>query len=605
MEGSISSKRATRTRNQRAEDQVRELRTIFDTLTDGVVVYDTAARIKRMNTAFRHLIGADAASPYPSLSIEGRAAQIDMRDEHGRRLTLDQWPVQRILRGEVLTTGNTMDIIITSLDGRTIQLNASGAPLYDEQGNITGAVTIYHEVTERRKLEQRTQNTLQALLAMAEILVQGTNGTTIGKQPSNTLSSPISQTILRLTRLARRVTEGQRISVTLIDEQTKQLQPLVIVGTSLKEEQQWRAFLAGTQLSEHISDPQILEMLYTGKFFEVYTPDTTNANDTHKIPNKPFPFDSNYYLLLPMHVDAHFIGLVVLDYAERPHPLTPEERVIAEAVSRLISLVLERERLLQEQAEVHANELALLEANRRMDEFLSIASHELRTPLTTINGNIQLAKRRLQSLQVPPDDIGEFADKLNLIQDFLNRAERQVRIQNRLVGDLLDVSRIQAKQLELSREPCDLAAIVREAVEDQRATLPDRQITLEMPAEPSIPIIADADRISQVIINYLTNALKYSAADRPVAVLVTLNETTVSVSVRDQGPGIPPLEQERLWQRFYRVPGINVQNGTDTGLGIGLHICRSIIELHHGEVGINSIPGHGSTFWFTLPLQSI
>jgi PAS domain S-box-containing protein len=600
LEGSIPAKRATRTKSRRAEDQVRELRTIFDTLTDGVVVYDTSARIKRLNTAFRQLIGADATSPYPSQSIEERAAQIDMRDEHGKRLPLEQWPVQRILRGEVLTTDNTTDIIISTLDGRTIQLNASGAPLYDEQGNIIGAVTIYHDVTGRRKLEQRTQNTLQALLAMAEILVQGTNGTAIGKQRSNTFSSPISQTILRLARLARRVTESQRISVTLIDDQTKQLQPLVIVGTSFEEEQQWRAFVAGTQLSDHISDPQILEMLHAGKLFEAYTPD---ASDAYKIPNKPFPFASNYFLLLPMHIDTHCIGLVVLDYAERTRPLTHEEGVIAEAVSKLICLVLERERLLQEQAEAHANELALLEANRRMDEFLSIASHELRTPLTTINGNIQLAKRRLQSLQVPPDDITEFTNKLNLIQDLLSRAERQVRIQNRLVGDLLDVSRIQANRLELSSEPCDLAAIVREAVEDQHATVPDRQITLDMPPEANIPIIADPDRISQVVINYLTNAIKYSRASRPVAVLVTVNETTVSVSVRDQGPGIPPLEQERLWQRFYRVPGINVQNNTDSGLGIGLHICRSIIELHNGQVGVHSIPGHGSTFWFTLPLQ--
>jgi PAS domain S-box-containing protein len=259
--------------------------------------------------------------------------------------------------------------------------------------------------------------------------------------------------------------------------------------------------------------------------------------------------------------------------------------------------ITERERLQREQVEAHARELALHETKKRMDEFLGIASHELRTPLTTIKGNIQLAKIRLNhSIR----DI--LQNTLVDLQLMLDRAERQVNVQNRLIRDLLDISSIQADKLELQLEQCDLITIACDAVDDMQSTVPARVFHTQLPSEETAPVFADAERIGQVITNYLTNALKYSPTDCPIEVRLGKEGGMARVSVSDQGPGLSPSEQAQVWEKFYQAKGIKRQQGFGVGLGLGLHICKEIIEQHQGQVGIESTVGEGSTFWFTLPL---
>jgi len=184
----------------------------------------------------------------------------------------------------------------------------------------------------------------------------------------------------------------------------------------------------------------------------------------------------------------------------------------------------------------------------------------------------------------------------------LDRAERHVNILIRLVRDLVEVSRIQTGKLELQMAPSNLADIVDEVVADYRDNVPDRVIQLNHAEGTVVPIMADAIRVSQVVSNYLSNALKYSEADRPVEVRLEILASEVRVSVRDEGTGLSREQQEHIWERFYRVPDVEVQNGSGVGLGLGLHISRTIIEEQGGHVGVESSPGEGSTFWFTLPL---
>jgi signal transduction histidine kinase len=182
----------------------------------------------------------------------------------------------------------------------------------------------------------------------------------------------------------------------------------------------------------------------------------------------------------------------------------------------------------------------------------------------------------------------------------------------RLLTLLFDTAAIRSGQLELHRAPCDLVALVREQVAALRVAAPERTIRLHAPAAGGEPIRveADADRIAEVVMNYVTNALKYSPQDRPVEVEVDMAARggRARVAVRDAGPGIPKAERARVWELFHRAPGVVAQSGAPGGpsggsLGLGLYICRAIITAHGGRVGVKSAVGRGATFWFTLPLS--
>jgi signal transduction histidine kinase len=250
------------------------------------------------------------------------------------------------------------------------------------------------------------------------------------------------------------------------------------------------------------------------------------------------------------------------------------------------------------------------EATRVRDTFLSLASHELRNPLTTIKLSAQLAQRRVHRLasahNTEREHATEFAPglapELEKLSNLLTGLETAVDHQDRLVDELLDVSRIQTGQLTFHMAPCDLTRVAQQATEEQRQQRPDREIRLHAPTQ-SVTVLADAQRIGQVITNYLTNALKYSPSDQPVDVRLTVAASAATVSVRDRGPGLAADEQADVWELYHRAPGIEVVSGRGIGLGLGLYLCRSILLAHRGgEVGVDSEKGVGSTFWFTLPL---
>ena len=569
--------------------QTSEFEAIFEAMTDGVFVYSRDGYMLRMNAAFRKLIGLNGEneSNYFSRSVDERRTQLEMADELGQPLPLEQWPQSRILRGEVLTEANTADVIFHTFDGRVLQLNVSGAPVYNAGGELVAALCICRDVTDRRRLDRRTHDALNALLAMAESLVSLSETVKSTGQLTQDASDRMAQKLVELTR---DVMGCERVGITAVDPETRELRSVAVVGLSAEQERMWRTRRPGFHLSDMLMDDAYQQQLLSG---EPIILDMTQP----PFLDYPNPFHIHRMLLVPMTIEDRLTGLISLDYSDEEHAYTREEIAFASAVARLVTLVFERERLLRERAEARANELALRQANQQMEEFLGMVSHELKTPLTSIKGNTQLAVRQLKnSLQ-----------SLEKILGLYEGAEHQTRRLNRLVDDLLDVSRVQAGYMDLHLTACDLSSIVRQSVEEQQQTWPNRTITLESGDVQTALIHADADRIAQVIMNYITNALKYSREDQPVEVNLQKQEDQVKVSVRDYGPGLSAEQQQYIWERFQRVPDMEIQSSSyhsNAGLGLGLYICKTIIERHRGQVGVDSNAGAGSTFWFTLPLNN-
>ena len=235
---------------------------------------------------------------------------------------------------------------------------------------------------------------------------------------------------------------------------------------------------------------------------------------------------------------------------------------------------------------------------RRKQDFLSMVSHELRTPLQSIMGFIELA---LLYIGLLPRPLSPRLEKpIGKIEMVLKQALRQVDIEARLVEELLDVSRLETQTLDLALQRCNLTAIVQEVVTRQQQAAATRHLELVLPLQ-KVLVMADPGRIGQVLTNYLANALRYSPAEQDVLVRLDVVGRMARVSVVDQGPGLTPEQREEIWEPFYQAgpPGYR---GTEGGLGLGLHIARSIVEQHGGQAGVESRLGQGSTFWFTLPL---
>lgn len=403
-----------------------------------------------------------------------------------------------------------------------------------------------------------------------------------------------------LAELTRSVLDCPRVGMHTADLKTQILRPLAVVGLNAEQERMWWG--QPNQEEMHVSKLLPASHLAALQRNEVLILDMRHQ----EFSQQPNPYGIQTILLVPMSIGECMTGILTLDYGPVPHIYQANELALASAIGKFAALIIERPRLLTEHAEAQGRIVALHEANNRMEEFLGIASRELRTPLTTIKANTQLAMRRLKSvLQQPEFLLAGTEQKVEASLGMLERAERQVGVLNRLVNDMLDISCIQAGKLQLHvrTEPCNLIKIVEEAVQEQRKATPERSINVDLPASRQISVVADPDRIGQVIANYLTNALKYSEFDRPVSVQVRLEtQEHVRVNVRDQGIGITAEEQQFVWECLYQSPNIKVLSGSGVGLGLGLHISQTLIERHGGHVGVTSAQNAGSEFWFTLPL---
>lgn len=360
-----------------AATQARELDATIEAIVDGVAVYDATGHLLRINAAGRALLGSDKTPEYFNGPLVLRSQVHMARDAHGHVTPQPEWPLDRVLRGETISSANAVELAVTTLDGRSRTLSFTGAPIRNVAGEIERVVIVYRDMTERRLLD------------------------------------------------------------------------------------------------------------------------------------------------------------------------------------------------------------------RERDQMLHVVSHELRTPLTAMKARSQMLGRLHQrATPIPPEQFEQLA--------------RDVERLERLVNDLNEAARAEQGAMALSLERCDLRTLCQQVVEEQMETTA-RIIALDAPRKP-LDCAVDCSRIEQVLSNLVSNAIKYSPADTPIAVTLRRQGSAAQVSVRDEGSGIAAEALPHVFERFYRAPGAQVLSGPSSSLGLGLYICKALVEQHGGHIGAESAPGRGSTFWFTLPL---
>jgi len=223
----------------------------------------------------------------------------------------------------------------------------------------------------------------------------------------------------------------------------------------------------------------------------------------------------------------------------------------------------------------------------RRDEFFSIASHELKTPVTSLKAYTQL-------LLMDATGSGDLQNK-----NMLERMDLQINKLTALINDLLDTSKIENGHLIYNKENFELEDVVSEAIAAIQPISSDHELIFKNVTNARV--YGDRDRVGQVINNFVANAIKYAPDSRKIIVELNKADGKVICSVQDFGKGIAREEQQKIFERFYRVSGNNLN--TFPGLGLGLFICKDIIEKHHGKIGVKSEKGKGSTFYFELPVS--
>lgn len=226
-------------------------------------------------------------------------------------------------------------------------------------------------------------------------------------------------------------------------------------------------------------------------------------------------------------------------------------------------------------------ELRLLQQQK--DDFISIASHELKTPLTSLKAALQLLDRMKDNPSAK-------------MMPMITQANKSLNKVNVLVEDLLNASKLNQGQLDISPKSFVLASVVQDCCHFIRS---EGVYDIQVVGDMYVQVYADAIRIEQIVTNFITNAVKYAPESKQIVIYIEKIKGMAKVSVTDKGPGIPVEKQRFLFDRYYRVDNSGSQY---SGLGLGLYICSEIIKVHNGEIGVISEQGKGSTFWFTLPV---
>jgi PAS domain S-box-containing protein len=531
---------------KRADERQSVLAAIVDTSDDAIISKTLEGIITSWNKAAEKTFG------YTEEEVVGKHISLLIPAD---RLNEEDLIIGKVSQGDKI---DHFETVRKSKNGTEIPISLSVSPIKDSKGSVIGASKIARDVSALKRALEESERNAEKLGII----------NTLGKDISGDLD--IEAILQKVTDATTKLT-GAAFGAFFYNSYNQDGEAYMLYTLSGAPREAFDKFGMPRNTA-------VFHTTFSGESV-VRVDDITKdpkygkSAPHHGMPKGHLPVVS--YLAVPVKTKTDEVlgGLFFGHPEEAKFTKDHEELVIAIASQASISLT---------NAKLY-KELASL--NLKKDEFIGMASHELKTPLTSISGYMQILQR------IHTDD------KSN---SFISKTVHQVRKLSALVNDLLDVSKIEAGKLQLVKREFDLIKIATDAVELLRNSQSSHTIKFVSNIQ-MITINADPNRVEQLIINFLTNAIKYSPAADRVDVIIQSNKAEVIVGVKDLGMGIEKDKLKNIFNRFYRVEGLNP---AISGLGIGLYICKEIVDRHKGKIWVDSEYGKGSTFWFSLPVNS-
>lgn len=508
-----------------------------------------------------------------------------LRQQHARRLLLLA-PVTKALAGE-----QVHHVLINRDERHVLLLNT--IPLHSGTDVVSAIVLISQDVSEHVLQQQQAERSLDILV---EAIVETQD------------VHDIDEALRRIAALLPQLESVDSSVAFRVDETKGLLEPVALFGDGRQNYEEWQAELSAMELNTEQalqSSPAYMRALHLKTPISV---DFTARSARNNAGNLCAA------IYAPILLNGRVLGLLGI---ERLRPLGNAETYfpqwsvdLLKALARLVSMSIERTSLIQlstwQQEEIETIRTLL----KQKEDFLSLTAHELKNPLTSIRGHAQILQRRIKrSQQAAVESNHELLRGLKSIE------HQTLKIEH-MINALMDVSRLDLDRLQLELKEIDLFQLVKQTLQEYAPIAQNHELRLFV-NEQSIPInedehetviqkplkiMGDEERLEQVLVNLISNAIKYSPNNGPVTVsLHTTNEDSIEIAVEDQGIGIPLEEQERLTERFFRAHNARSVDG----LGLGLYLVNTLIAKHGGSLTIASegTAGKGSIFTVTLPTQ--
>jgi PAS domain S-box-containing protein len=532
------------TDRKKAEEKQSILASIIDTSDDTILSKTLGGIITSWNRAAEKMFG------YTEAEVLGKHISLIIPPV---RMGEEEFIIGEIIKGNRVDHFHTIRI---AKDGHEVPISLSISPITDSTGKIIGASKIARDISEQQAGHEATRTYTKRL----EVI--------------NTIIETISEE-LDLNKIIQKVTDATT-------ELTGAKFGAFFYNTvDAKGESMMLYTLSGApkEAFEKFSMPRntaVFNPTFSGHGV-VRSDDITKAprygknTPYHGMPEGHLPVVS--YLAVPViSRGGAVIGGLFFGHPE-PGKFTKEHENLVSSIAAQAAIGIDNASLYEE-AKV---------LNDKKDEFIGLASHELKTPLTSISAYLQIL-HRLETNETS--------------KRFVDKTMHQVKKLITLVNDLLDVSKIEAGKMQLATEEFEIKTVVENAIELIQESNINYQIILESKVH-GLKINGDPHRIEQVLINLLTNAIKYSPKANKVEVFLSYTKDEVTIGVKDYGLGIAPDKLSQIFSRFFRIEG---NDPGISGLGIGLYLTRQIVDRHNGKIWVESEPGKGSTFWVTLPI---